>query len=446
MLGRDPLRMLLHSALVAVLAASAASADTLVQVTTQAGQAATDSVQWTQLGADQTLLVSSFSAMSAGSKTVSISLTGANSVVSVICPATPCSWTGSGFVAGQSLIWTSDSGNGGNGPLTLSFSPSITGAGAFIQADEPGQFTAKIEAFNGVTSLGSFTQMSDSSGDAVYIGLQDQTGANITSVVFSITACGSGDTNCNLTDFALDTAFLDTVSSLPAASFSPPAAYFGSEPLGVKTSAKNVTLTNTGNATLTINSFSITGANLGDFSETSTCGASLGASSSCMFSLFFDPTVAGPRKAALVVNDNAAGSPQSIPLTGLGVAATVSPATLTFPSTSLGVSSSPMTATITNSGAVTMNIWQIAITGTNAGDYSKTTTCGSTLAASANCMVSVTFKPTALGTRTASLLFSDDGAGSPQAVQLTGTAVAAALTPGLQKQIGKQSGAAHSNQ
>ena len=72
-------------------------------------------------------------------------------------------------------------------------------------------------------------------------------------------------------------------------------------------------------------------------------------------------------------------------------------------------------------GSVAMSLYEIAIQGTNAGDFSKTTTCGASLGASASCTVSVTFKPTATGTRTASVLFSDDGGASPQAVTLSGT-------------------------
>ena len=421
MLGRGPARILLVSVFVVALAAPAADADSLVIVTSQAGQASNDSVQWSQLGADQAVLGASFSATSAGVRTVSLSLAGANSIVSVACPASPCCWQGARFAAGDSLIWASNSGNGGNGPITLAFSPGIAGAGAFVQSDEPGQFTAGIEAFNGATSLGFFTQTSDSEGHAIYIGLQDQTGANITSVKFSITSCGSSDATCVLADFALDTVYLDSVASLPIASYSPLSAYFGSEALAVKSSAKSVTLTNTGASTLNITSHTIAGANLGDFTETTTCGSTLGASSSCTFSLFFDPTATGPRKASLVVTDNAANSPQSIPLTGLGVAPTVSPGALTFTGQTVGTSSAPKTITLTNMGSVAMSLYEIAIQGTNAGDFSKTTTCGASLGASASCTVSVTFKPTATGTQTASVLFSDDGGASPQAVTLSGT-------------------------
>jgi hypothetical protein len=193
-----------------LFATTATRADTLVQVTSQAGQGATDSISWKQLGGDQSLLAASFSAKSATGITHLANLAGADSVVSLVCSPTPanCSWThGTGFANGDSLIWTSDSGNGGNGPLTLSFSTPMAGAGALIQANTPGLFTAKIEAFNGATSLGSFTVTSDTNGDAVYIGLKDQTAANITSVVFSLTTCAG---TCTATDFGIDTVFLNT--------------------------------------------------------------------------------------------------------------------------------------------------------------------------------------------------------------------------------------------
>jgi hypothetical protein len=163
------------------------------------------------LGGDQTILPTSFTAKSAGGATDTVALAGANSVISVVCSSPPssCSWTGgtagaTAFATNERLIWTSDAGNGGNGPLKLGFSAPVAGAGALIQANTPGQFTAKIEAFNGATSLGSFTVTSDSSGDAVYIGLKDTTAANITSVVFSLTSCAA-----TCTDFGIDTANLN---------------------------------------------------------------------------------------------------------------------------------------------------------------------------------------------------------------------------------------------
>ena len=171
-----------------LLATSAARADSVSVVTSLGALGASDTIVWSQLGADATEITASPSFTSANGLTGSVSLLGPNSLVAVVCPETLCSWnllSLSGFSAGDSLIWTADTGNSGNGPLTLNFtSRNVSGAGAFIQSDAPAQFTAQIEAFNGETSLGTFIETSDVSGDAIFIGVLDSTGANITSVVF----------------------------------------------------------------------------------------------------------------------------------------------------------------------------------------------------------------------------------------------------------------------
>src|SRR5580692_735997 len=205
MCSRDCIPRLCGLVVLAALSTIAARADSLVLVTSQTAQGANDSAQWSQLGSDGTILGSSAVATSTRGSAVTVTLAGLNSVVSVACTASPCSWTGAGFTAGDSLIWTSDSGNGGNGPLTLNFASGVSGAGASIQADGPGQFTAQIQAFNGAASLGSFTVASDANGDAVYIGVLDQSASNITSVVFSLASCTG-----ICADFAIDAANLNT--------------------------------------------------------------------------------------------------------------------------------------------------------------------------------------------------------------------------------------------
>jgi hypothetical protein len=90
---------------------------------------------------------------------------------------------------GDTLVWTFDNTNNiGTGPLTLEFGKAVLAGGAAIQADFNGAFTAKVEAFNGGTLIGTATAMSDSNGDSVFIGIQD-TAAEITSLVFDLTGC-----------------------------------------------------------------------------------------------------------------------------------------------------------------------------------------------------------------------------------------------------------------
>jgi hypothetical protein len=191
--------------LASLFAATICRADSMLPVTTLAAQNANDFVQWSQLGADATVLGASFAATSVNGISITVTLAGPNSLLAIECPATLCSWNGVGFNAGDSLVWTSDLGNSGNGPLTLDVGTSVSGVGAFIQADGPSQFTAQVQVFHGGTSLGTFPVTSNTNGDAAYVGVIDQTGANISSAVFSVTSCEGA-----CTDFAIDTVNLKT--------------------------------------------------------------------------------------------------------------------------------------------------------------------------------------------------------------------------------------------
>jgi photosystem II stability/assembly factor-like uncharacterized protein len=97
----------------------------------------------------------------------------------------------------------------------------------------------------------------------------------------------------------------------------------------------------------------------------------------------------------------------------------LSATSLPFGNQLVGTSSATQNVMLTNSGNATLTL-SIAVTGTNSGDFSQTNTCGASVAAAANCMISVMFKPTATGNRAASVTITDDAVGSPQAVGLTG--------------------------
>jgi hypothetical protein len=192
------------AAAILLLAAPATWADAVVEVTSQSGLSPNSSISWTQLGGDQTQVPATFSVNSSNSLSTTVSLAGANSLVSVVCAQAPplstnCSWNGAGFTAGDSLLWAVNAFAGGNGPVTLAFASGVEGTGALIQSDVPGQFTASIQAFAGGTPLATFTETSDAAGDAIYLGVLDSTGANITSVVYSLTACAA-----SCADFAVD--------------------------------------------------------------------------------------------------------------------------------------------------------------------------------------------------------------------------------------------------
>jgi len=96
--------------------------------------------------------------------------------------------------------------------------------------------------------------------------------------------------------------------------------------------------------------------------------------------------------------------------------ATITPASLVFPSQQLRTSSAAQAVTLTNSGNATLNVGNILI----AGDYAQTNTCPPTLAPNSSCKVNITFTPTTSGTRNGTLTVNDNVQGSPQVANLAG--------------------------
>jgi len=111
---------------------------------------------------------------------------------------------------------------------------------------------------------------------------------------------------------------------------------------------------------------------------------------------------------------------------GGGPAVSLSASALNFKKVGIGRTSAPQTVTLTNVGNATLNISSI----TASGDFSiSNNTCGATVAAGANCAVSVTFTPTKKGARKGTLSFNDDAPGSPQTVALSGTGQSVVVSP-----------------
>jgi hypothetical protein len=179
-----------------------------------------------------------------------------------------------------------------------------------------------------------------------------------------------------------------------------------------------VTLKNTGNATLNIGSIGIAPST--NFKiVTDTCTDTLAAGKNCKLSVDFTPMVLGTLTASLQFTDNASNSPQTISLSGKGIAdATLTPASAAYAVQKVGITSTAKTFTLTNNQPVALA--SIAISTT--GDFAiSTTTCGTSLGAKAKCTIGVTFTPTAAGTRTGQLIVNDDASNSPQTSGLTGT-------------------------
>jgi hypothetical protein len=112
-----------------------------------------------------------------------------------------------------------------------------------------------------------------------------------------------------------------TAAPIPVASLSPTTLTFPATIAGSTATAMATTLSNTGNAPLTITGITLTGANTADFAiitSGTACGTSLAAGSTCTISATFTPATAGSFTATISVADNAADSPQTATLDGTG--------------------------------------------------------------------------------------------------------------------------------
>jgi hypothetical protein len=187
----------------------------------------------------------------------------------------------------------------------------------------------------------------------------------------------------------------------------PASETFGTILIG-QTSGATFTITNNGTAPAAPFSVAITGTNASQFSITGgTCAsvASLAQGASCTAVVVFAPTTTGMLSANLLV----AGTVNA-PLSGEGLNPVanlaIAPANETFGTVLIGQTSGA-TFTISNSGTGAAAPFSVAITGTNASQFSITGgTCASvaSLAQGASCTAVVVFAPTTTGMLSANLL------------------------------------------
>jgi hypothetical protein len=243
-------------------------------------------------------------------------------------------------------------------------------------------------------------------------------------VTFAPSATGTRTGTVSVTDNAPgspQTVSLTGTGIAPIVTLSPTTLTFVTELISTTSAPQNVTLTNTGTAALTISLISITGADPTDYLESNTCGSTVAVNATCTISVAFRAKARGTRTASLSISDNATGSPQNVALSGTGTVVSLSATSINFGTETVGKTSAPNTLTLTNTAQTALSIQSITITGANPGDFAQTNTCGTRIAAGANCSVSVTFTPTKKGSRSASVSIADSGGGSPQTVSLLGT-------------------------
>src|SRR2546429_421555 len=254
-------------------------------------------------------------------------------------------------------------------------------------------------------------------------------------VTFTPTASGARTGTLSLADDAGGSPQMFSLrgnGTAPGVGLAPTSLDFGNQLLATTSAPMTVTLTNTGAAALTINSFAASS----DFAATSTGASACPTSPEDLTSDLNSPlhvTFRLPpsraRTGTFSLTDNAGVSPFFFKDTATAETSALSlhHALPIFGNQLLATTSAPMTVTLTNTGTAALTINSSA----PSGDFAATSTGASacptspaTLAAGGTCTINVTFTPTALGARTGTLSLADDAGGSPQIMTLSGNGTA----------------------
>jgi len=302
-------------------------------------------------------------------------------------------------------------------PASLTFSQTYTG---YASAPQNVTLTNNGNAALVVTSVGASGQFAISNngcesavapGGSCTIGVtfEPTSGGMQSGTLTVVSNSVSGNATVALSGTAMQSVATAQLSTLSVS--------FGNQHVGATSGAQTVTLSNTGQAALTMAT-----AYSGDFAGTDDCNGSVAPGTSCHLAVTCTPTATGVRTGALTITDNAAG-PHLVSLSANGVLGTAGLSTSTLAFTqAVGTTSAAQTVTVTNSGTDALAISSVAA---GAPFAVSAHTCTSALAPAATCTVSVTFAPAALGPATGTLTIASDGSNPTATVSLSGTGTGA---------------------
>ena len=228
-----------------------------------------------------------------------------------------------GGVAGNAFVAKVESANApaiALSPAKLNFgneAVSVTSSVQTVTVINMG--TAPLQITQIAPPTSDFTDSNDCIGTIAPSG-----GTCTVNVAFNPTSTGTVTDEFTITDNALGTPQTFTVTGTgvtqaTSVTVAPTSLVFPNINVASKSAPQTVTITNTGVATLDITGITASG----DFTETNNCAALfnvLNVGQSCSVSVIFAPTASGSRAGSLSISDNATGSPQSVALSGNGVA------------------------------------------------------------------------------------------------------------------------------
>jgi hypothetical protein len=309
-------------------------------------------------------------------------------------------------------------------PSAITFDDQAVGhasAAQIIDLDNMGTLPLPISSIsdNG-TNANQFTESSDC-GAVVPVG-----GACQIFVVFSPTSTGTKVASVNVKAGAsagTQSVAVSGTAIVPSYSLSVTSLVFPDQATGLASAPQTVTLVNTGTLALPVTSVTRAGTNANQFSVSHDCGTSVLAGTSCLITVTFAPTSVGTKVATISVNGGGGAGSKSVDVSGNSVVGTfsVAPTALGFGGQLRNTSSAARTVTLTNTSAsIQFQVGSISLGGANPGQFSQTNTCGAALAPGAVCTISVVFRPTSTGAKSATIGVTGKGGGATQSIALSG--------------------------
>ena len=270
----------------------------------------------------------------------------------------------------------------------------------------------------GFTVMGGNPSASVPVGQSVTVQLQ-----------FAPTTRGAASGTLTVTSDASNSSLSVSLSGTgmqPGLTISPASLNFSNVVVG-QTSTQTVTLTNSGNAGLTMNLATLSGGGFG--MSGLSLPATIAAGANLQFNVTFTPTSTSGSTGSVVFTDNAPGSPQTLALTGSAVTSGSSlssnPGSFNFNSVAVG-QSSQQSFTLTNSGNATVTIGTVTATGT--GFSASGLSAGGQIAAGASATVTGTFAPTTAGAASGSIVIASNATNPTLTITLSGTGTQGGLS------------------
>ncbi len=212
----------------------------------------------------------------------------------------------------------------GVGTTPLTFVPTSLDFGNQQVGTTSGQLTlsvgnngAKPITIQGIAISGDFQQSGPTACPSSGGQLPGFTGCAL-AIVFAPTVSGTRAGAVTITASDSPTPHVASLTGVgvvggpPIVSLSPSSLNFPTQIEGTNSQPQTITLTNTGSNALNISSVSASA----QYVQTNNCPASLANASSCSISVVFTPTQTGSEVGTISITDDAAGSPQTVPLIG----------------------------------------------------------------------------------------------------------------------------------